>query len=164
MSTRSQVLIKSKDLNHDVYLYKHHDGYDLPKIVAGALKDLKSFEANNVCKSIFKAMICESGYSAEQIDDNMVITVDDIDFKNVSSHNLNCAHTFGLGRFEICDSIHGDIQVLVVVDLNEQIVRVITDYTGDGKHIWEFIAFSGFIDYMVDIQRIEDLEGGEIFR
>ena len=156
MSTRSQVLIKSKSLPKDVYLYKHHDGYDTPKYVAKVLKDLNGdFEPFNLCNKVLSGLIIHSGYSVQDCVD--------IDFYHIDCRDEDQSSILG-GRFEVCDSIHGDIQVLVVIDLNEMLIRVITDYTGDGKHVWEFITFQGFIELMDTIDDMEEVNfKNEIF-
>ena len=117
MSTRSQVHF----INSGVYLYQHHDGYDLPHRVQNAIsKNVRWNDEEYLTRIVFDSMKSEmEAYLKKEYGEE--------------------PHTgYGIGT-----SRHGDIEYLVTIDCAAQQIEVLEGFGNDMDSSWK----GAFEDY-----------------
>lgn len=123
MSTRSQVVLKSRAFSTPIYLYQHHDGYALYKIVCNAINRKERWnDPEYLARIIFSEMIKAGSYT---------------DYNDKFINALDESTGFGIGT-----SQHGDIEYLIEVNIDNQMIY---EREGYGLH-WSIISTITFID------------------
>lgn len=136
MSTRANIVIK--DGYNKLFFYRHSDGYPegtMPtlnifmdwlqkKIIrnntqqcAGWLVVLGAIEYGNIPDYKCEKKELSKGYTLKETDLNSIQNPDD----------------WKVGAYEPTTGIHGDIEYLYVIDLNEKTVKCYEDWTDDGE-------------------------------
>lgn len=151
MSTRSQVLIKSKDIP-DIYLYKHHDGYDTPLFVREALKGYQHsqlFDLHNtqqIAQRILIQLIVMSNHSLDDMYEECLEGKRGLDVYQLNYDGTDDVDSRD-GRFAIDTVLHDDTQVLVTIDLVHDTVTILYDHVHfDGVATFNFDSIPQFID------------------
>ena len=118
MSTRSQVHFT----NSGVYLYQHHDGYDLAERVQNAIKkNVRWTDEEYLTRIVFDSM------------------KSDMEKLMKEKYNEEPHTGYGIGT-----SRHGNIEYLVEIDCTEQRIKLLSGYGDDMGEDWTG-SFEDFI-------------------
>ena len=135
MSTRANVVIQSKKSGEKLFFYRHSDGY--PKNTMPPLELFLSWVKdgrirNNVMQAsgwlvLIGAMEYNTIPKYKKTRSKLSYMPNDISKIEAPNRLIN---SWKVGAFEPTTEIHGDIQYLYVIDLDEQ---TITTYSSFGK-------------------------------